>query len=150
MDFIFEYLHNYFLNYNYYHEGIALTFTATDQIGGDLTSTDFTAGMFIKVSGTKLNDGAYLIKSVSDSAITIDTDYSSILTEAEITSNIYWMDVPKSLREVIAEMITFDASNTGDNISQEKQGNRDITYSGEASTLNAYSSKLQPFRRMRW
>ena len=150
MDFIFEYLHNYFLNYDYYHEGIDLTFTATDQIGGDLSSTDFVAGMFILISGTKMNDGAYLIESVSDSAITIDADYSTVLTEAEIEANIYFMDVPKSLRGIIADMLTYDSSNSDENVKTEKQGNRTLEYWDRSSTLKAFSSKLDPFRRMRW
>ena len=150
MDFIFEYLNNWFDNSTYYHEGIDLTFTATDQIGGDLSSTDFEAGMYIRVQGSKNNDGAYLISSISDTAITIDTDYSTITTESEIEANMYWMDIPKSLKNIISTILTQDASVTNENVASETQGNRSITYVDEASTLNAFKSKLKPFRRMGW
>lgn len=151
MDFIFEYLNNWFIDdYDYYHKSINLTFTASDQIGGDLSSTDLVAGMFIKVGGSRLNDGAYLIKHITDSAITIDTDYSTILTEAEISCNIYYMDVPKSLRNIIATMLTEDAKAENENVQSEKQGDRSITYADERSVIKAFTSKLRPYRRMRW
>ena len=151
MDFIFEYLNNWFIDdYDYYHKSINLTFTATDQIGGDLSSTDLVAGMFIRVGGSKLNDGVYLIESITDTAITVDADYSTVLSEAEISCNIYCMDVPKSLRNIIATMITEDAKAENENVQSERQGNRDITYADERSVIKAFASKLRPYRRMRW
>jgi len=150
MDFIFEYLNNFFIDYSYYHEGIDLTFTAPDQIGGDLSSTDFEVGMYFKVEGTKNNDGAYLIKAISGTAITVDTDYSSIIAESEIRACIYWMDVPKSLKGIILSMLTTDSASTSDNVKSEKQGNRTLEYIDQSSTINAYKSKLSPFKKVKW
>lgn len=148
-------LNNYFtkrtsgvLNYSF---SVDSTFTAPATIAGDFTDT-FIAGEYIIIQGTRINDGVYLITSINDSSITIDTDVDiSIKTEPEVTSTLTKAYIPPELIELIAEIKDYNDNNE-DGLASEKQGNRSVSYGAvkRSGWKNAFGSRLSPYKKVRW
>lgn len=154
---VLKYLNNYFFQYSNgtkkYTFTKDTTFTTNDTLAGDFTDT-FIAGEYILVEGTRLNDGVYLISSITDSEITIDATLDrTIKTEAEVSTTLTKLYIPDDLLDIIAEIKTYN-TNVTDGVSSESQGNRSISYSsdgtGSSGWKNAFASKLSTYKKLRW
>ena len=145
---ILNYLHNYFPDTDYYFQ-TACTFTATDTIAGDFEDT-YIVGEYIRILDTRLNDGVYLIKAISDTEITIDATVDlATRTETEITARITKADIPRDLISLIAEIKTYNTSGVVPIVS-ESQGNRSVTYAKDSSWKSVYTGMLSNYRKLRW
>lgn len=147
---ILNYLNNYFEDYDYIYQ-VDATFTSNDTITGIFTDT-LLAGEWFKLSGTRLNDGIYLISEIDDDTITIDTTYDkTISTESEVEDATFIkVAIPSELVALTATINTYN-SNAQDGIASESQGSRSVTYaSGGSSWMDVFASKLSQWRKLRW
>jgi len=145
---ILNYLNNYFADTDYSFE-TACTFTASDTIAGDFADT-YIMGEYIRIKDTRLNDGVYLVKTVSDIEITIDATVDlTVRTEAEVTAKITKADIPRDLISLIAEIKTYNTSGIVP-IASESQGNRSVTYVKDSSWKSVYTGMLSNYRKLRW
>jgi hypothetical protein len=146
---VLGYLNNYFINYNY-QSIIDSTFTATDTIAGDFEDT-FLVGEWIIISGTRLNDGVYLISAIDTTSLTIDTGYDKLITTEELAEDVLYrkLDIPAQLITIIADIATYQASESI-GIASESQGNTSITYASSSGWQGAFTSKLSQWRKLRW
>lgn len=148
---VLKYLNNYFsedtepVTYD-------LTFIADGTISADFSESTIISGQYVRICGTKLNDGVYKVTAKDDSSLTIAETYDfKILTEAEITGTVQVLDIPRDLIAVIDDVTTYDATST-DGIASESQGARSITYAGDGGSgwKGIFQSKLSTYRRVRF
>ena len=146
---VLNYINNRFLNYSY-QSLIDSTFTAPDTIDGVFTDT-FMVGEWVEISGTRLNDGIYLVSAIADDSMTVSTSYDkSIVTEAETDDVLYIKcDIPSELVSLVTTIKTYD-DGTDDGLSSESQGGRSVSYGGNSSWTSVFSSKLSRWRKLRW
>jgi len=146
---VLGYINNYFINYNY-QSIIDSTFTASDTIAGDFEDS-FLVGEWIMISGTRLNDGVYLISAIDNTSLTIDTSYDKLIKAEAITTNVLYkkLDIPEQLISIVANITTFEA-NESVGVTSESQGNTSVTYNGDSTWQSAYKGKLSQWRKMRW
>lgn len=155
---VLEYLNNYFYKYTL---GVAnytftkdVTFTTNTLTASDFSDT-FVAGEYIKIEGTRLNDGVYKISAVDATTITVDGTLDiAIESEAEVETTLTKCYIPKDLISLIAEIKTYN-TNTTDGIVSERQGERSVTYGtsssgGSTGWQNAFASRLSKYRKLRW
>ena len=155
---VLNYLNNYFEQPNLYQYSaivyqftVDTTFTATDTLGGAFEDTVI-AGEYIRLQGTKLNDGVYLITANDATSLTIDATLDiAVATEAEISTTIKKSYIPAALLTIIAAIKVYNASTGAQGVKSESQGKRSITYAGnDNSWIGVYRSKLAPYKRLGW
>jgi len=114
----------------------------SDGITGSFSET-YIAGMYVMIENSKINDGIYLITDVTSGKITVDT-----VLNAESTSDpilIFPCTPPKSFIDLATEISGY-TEKVG--ISSEKLGDYSVSFNGEGSWENAYSSKLNTYRKI--
>jgi hypothetical protein len=146
---VLEHINKYFVNYNY-QSLIDSTFIATNTITGDFEDT-FLVGEWIMISGTRLNDGVYLISTINTTSLTIDISYDkSIKAEDETESVLYRkLDIPASLVSIVVDIKTHQATESI-GIKSESQGNTSVTYDKSSGWQGVFASKLSQWRKLRW
>ena len=164
-----DYLANYFTEpnrkfYNYqtyltttqryiYEYPIQATFTATDTISGDFEDT-FLVGEYIKIEGSRLNDGVFKIAAIDNTTLTIDTNFDQLIkTETEISVAMIKCFIPESLTDLIAEIKTYTDSHTVDGVKSESIDDYSITYTDEAGKSGwqgVFKGRLAQYKRVRW
>ena len=146
---VLNYINNRFLNYSY-QSLIDSTFTAPDTIDGVFTDT-FMVGEWVDISGTRLNDGIYLVSAIDDSSMTVSTGYDKLITTEELAEDVLYrkLDIPAQLITIIADIATYQASESI-GIASESQGNTSITYASSSGWQGAFTSKLSQWRKLRW
>jgi len=126
-----------------------VVFTADDTLTGDFTDTFF-AGEYILIEGTRLNNSVYLIASVNDTTITIDTTVDRLIkTEPSVSATITKCSIPDDLIDTVAKMKAYNA-NVTTGISSESQGNRSVSYGNYNGWVSAFNSLLSTYRKLRW
>ena len=153
---VIEYLNNYFYKYSsgvtQYSFTKDVTFTTNNTLEGDFADT-FLVGEYIQLEDTRLNDGIYKIIAIDDTSITIDATLDiTIDTEAEISTTMTKLFIPKDLIATIAEIKTYN-TNTTDGIASESQGNRSVSYAtstnGSTGWQTAFKTRLNSYKRLK-
>jgi hypothetical protein len=146
---VLNYINNRFLNYSY-QSLIDSTFTAPDTIDGVFTDT-FMAGEWVEISGTRLNDGIYLVSAIADDSMTVSTSYDKLIIAEVETEDVLYIkcEIPSELVSLVATIKTYDDS-AEVGLSSESQGGRSVSYgSGDSSWTSVFSSKLSQWRKVR-
>lgn len=145
---VLNYLNNYFQDLDYSFQ-TDCAFTADDTIAGDFTDT-FIVGEYIRIRDTRLNDGVYLIKTITDSEITIDaTVDQKIRAEPEISTRLTKASIPPYLITLIGEIKTYNDSGIIP-VASESQGNRSVSYVKDSSWKSVFSNQLTTYKKLRW
>ncbi len=133
-------------NYSYTKD---ISFTSEDTMLGGFTDT-FIVGEYVRVTGSRVNDGVYLISAIDTTSITIDTTVDAkIKTEPSTECTITKCYIPSDVVQMIAEIKEFDA-NLVQGASSESQGSRSVSFADGASWKKAFSPRLSAYRKMRW
>ena len=148
---VFDYTNNYFENNAVRLTTSQFTFSTTGTIvvdGTNFSTFSFQDDDDIRVIDSKRNDGIYIAESVSSATLTISTEYSYGTTlkeeEEEAQVTIVKVDMPVSLKPIIAQMIKFKIDHPLGTPKAESLGDYSITYGGFdyphsiASALNKY------------
>ena len=109
---------------------------------------DIRVGQYVRIVGTRLNDGVYKVATISTTSFTVEetlVDEDSDQDSDYVT--IYELAVPVKLVSIIAEMI---ADNVTPNIISEKLGPHSVTYAKSSSVFNKYESRIKRYRRLGW
>jgi hypothetical protein len=143
------YLNNRFENYDYQYL-IDVEFDYPAEILGDFSDT-FLAGEWVKISGTRLNDGIYLIESISDTSMIVSIEYDRHINNEDETEDVLFIkcDIPKELADLALVIETYKGSAQA-GLGAESQGGRAVTYKGDSSWQNVYAKDLSRWRRLRW
>ena len=148
---LFDWLNNWFVDDG---SDYAISITDTDgmtfaedtkTITADFSDSDLLAEMYVRVTGTLLNNGAYKLTAVTDTVITVEQE---LLDESACTTaQVDYMAVPRGVRSVIGSI---EGATSQDNVSAETQGSRSITYSGTggSSIFAQYGSVLYQYRSL--
>ena len=130
---------------NYFDRGYVEEFDSieADGIVGSFKET-YKAGMYVIIEGSYLNDGAYKVSSVTPTKITV-TETLNIETVEDETVYIIASTPPKSFIDLATEISGY-TEKVG--ISSEKLGDYSVSFNGEGSWENAYSSKLNTYRKI--
>lgn len=145
---VLRYLNDYFIRYYCGVRQYSYTKDATfssDTISATSFDDTFLAGEYIKIYGSRLNDGVYKITEANTDNIVLD---ATLTTEEEISVELTKCFIPIDLLEIIEEIDTYN-SNVTDGISSESQGNRSVSYVG-SGWKQAFQARLAPFKKVRW
>ena len=128
---------------------VDIIFTATDTMTGDFEDT-YMVGEYVKVSGSRLNNGVFKISAITDTTITIDTTVDQIIKEEEeIIVDVVKVAIPDELVAIINDIETYD-SQAKDGLQAESQADRSVTYSKGSSGTDVFRSKLAKWNKVKW
>ncbi|MHA1302990.1 MAG: hypothetical protein ACTSPI_04735 [Candidatus Heimdallarchaeaceae archaeon] len=148
---------NIYVNENYwlynqqylYQYSRDIEFTTTNTLTGDFADT-YLAGEYIRIQGSRLNDGIYLIDTINDTTITIDATIDQIIrTEPEIGIVLIKAHIPQDLITLISEIKTYNSTGIIP-IAGESQGNRSVTYAKDSSWKSVYNGQLSIYKKLGW
>jgi hypothetical protein len=137
----FEYTNNYFDNNAVRIETSNVTASSSDRTliitGTNFSTYSFQSGDEFRIRNSKRNDGFYTAATVSSATITVSSssDYVATFTlRNEAEQEAFWtinkIDVPMSVKPLIASMIKFKIEHTGGTPQSERLGDYSVTYGG--------------------
>ena len=142
---VFDYTNNYFHNNAVRIRGQIFTFSTTGTIvvdGTNFSTYSFASGDEIHVVDSVRNDGLFTASSVSSATITVSTE-NTVLSETEESNvTIVKMDVPKSLKPIIASMIWFRIDKPYGTVVSESLGDYSVTYAQYGSAGGEYPNSI--------
>lgn len=151
---VLNYCKNYFINDNtvYISSNIsfaktAKTITHTDD-GESFIDEGFYNGVDILVSGSKFNDGIYIVKTVAADSLLLETTENLKIDEAEDnTIVISRIDFPKDLELGVAQLINFNLAKQGKLVESESlPGGYSVKYKTDKNLMsNYFASYRKPF-----
>ena len=151
---VMTYLNNYFYKISSttglkVSDNIELTFTnSTSKIAGSFDLT-YKVGMYIRVSGSDLNDNIYKITAVGVDEITVD---GTLVDETE-EAYIYQLTPPQDFIELVTEITTWNTNNaSSQGVASESIDDYAISFDNSNGTgwQGAFSNRLATYRKMRW
>lgn len=150
---VFDYTQNYFENNAVRLVTSQFTFSTDATIvveGTNFSTYSFQSGDEIRIKDSKRNDGLYNAGTVSSATITISTGYAygttlKSETEEAITT-IVKMDVPVSLKPIIASMIKYRIDNYIGRPKSERLGDYSVTYGDSGEYPDSITKSLDKYR----
>jgi len=149
---VLAYLNNYFV---YTHapsifidcDATAKTITLADT---DYTWDDYAldpkVDQYIRVEGSRLNDGVYKVTAVSETSVTVDTTLIDEESDEDLDHvTIYELAIPQTLLSLVTEMIAWSGTN---NIKSEKLGPHSITYDKPVTVFSSFEGRLKRWRKV--
>ena len=150
---VLAYLNNYFV---YTHapnifidcDATAKTITLADT---DNTWDDYAldpkVDQYIRVEGSRLNDGVYKVTAVDTTSVTVDATLIDEESDEDLDHvTIYELAIPQTLIDLVDEMIA--EGSVSENIKSEKLGPHSITYENPTSIFGKYMSRLKRWRKV--
>lgn len=118
-DWMFQYCNNKFFDNRVVEKSSDIYFTSNNTINlddGGFTDDFFTAGMEINVTGSILNEGNFILQTVTDTVLTVTT--TDIVTEnfdetITVTRVVYPVALKNLLSSLIAESIEYGKRKAG-------------------------------------
>ncbi|MCK4329301.1 hypothetical protein KAX02_05610 [candidate division WOR-3 bacterium] len=149
---ILAYLNNYFV---YAHApSIFIDCDATAKTIS-LADTDYTwddyaldpkVDQYIRVEGSKLNDGVYKVTAVDTTSITVDATLIDEESDEDLDHvTIYELAIPQTLLSLVTEMIAWSGTN---NVKSEKLGPHSVTYDKPVTVFTSFESRLKRWRKV--
>ena len=143
--FVYTYAPNVYVDFDADAGTIALANT------GDVLSDyalDVRVNQYIRIEGSRLNDGVYKVTDVDPDAVTVD----STLIDEESDSNldyvtIYGLAIPQKLLSIITEMQSWSGTS---NVKSESLGPHSITYDKPVTVFNSFESRLKKYKKVGW
>jgi hypothetical protein len=150
IDSIVNYCNNDFImrnNYSneYVYDDANIVFTSTTITL--TTELPISTGDFIKVYGTKYNDGIYQINSYNAGVITIESA-KTMRNETITNAYIALMEFPSEFINVIAEHLKNTVQNEG-NVKRESIDDGEYEYFAKVDGANIISSNASVFNKYR-
>ena len=165
---VLAYLNNYFV-YTYAPH----VYVDIDSVAGASTITladasyeftdyalDIRVDQYIRIVGTRLNDGVYKVTVVGDTSVTVDATLLDEESDEDLDYvTIYELNIPQKLLSLVDEMVTWEASSkspvTVGNIQSEKLGPHSITYAKNANSkpmtvFDVFGGRLKRWRKVGW
>lgn len=150
---VFDYTNNYFENNAVRLATSLYTFSTDGTIvvdGTNFSTWSFQSGDEIRIKDSKRNDGLYTAGAVSSATLTISTEYSYGTTikeeEEEALTTIVKMDVPVSLKPVIASMIKYRIDNYTGRPKSERLGDYSVIYGDKGEYPDSITKSLDKYR----
>ena len=123
-----------------------ITLADTDYTWDDY-ALDPKVDQYIRVEGSRLNDGVYKVTVVDTTSVTVSTALIDEESDEDLDHvTIYELAIPQKLISLVDEMIA-EGSIT-ENIKSEKLGPHSITYNNPSSIFGKYKSRLKRWRKV--
>jgi len=150
---VLAYLNNYFV-YTYAPsifidcDSTAKTITLADT---DYTWDDYAldpkVDQYIRIEGSRLNDGVYKVTAVDTTSVTVDTTLIDEESDEDLDYvTIYELAIPQKLISLVDEMIA--EGSVSENIKSEKLGPHSVTYDKPSNIFMKYKSRLKRWRKV--
>ena len=153
---VLAYLNNYFV-YTYaphvFVDIISVAGASTITLADD--SYEFTdyaldvrVDQYIRIVGTRLNDGVYKVSEVGDNSVTVNSTLIDEESDEDLDYvTIYELNIPQKLLSLVDEMIAWSGTN---NIISEKLGPHSVTYSKPTTVFNSFEGRLKRWKKIGW
>jgi len=164
---VLAYLNNYFV-YTYapnvYVDITAETKTialADADYDFDDYALDLKVGQYVRIEGTRLNDGVYKVATINTTSFTVEEDLTDEESDEDLDYVTIWeLAVPPKLESIIAEMITWEASSVAPSsvghIQSEKLGPHTVTYAKNTSNnkpitvFDVFGGRIKRWKKVGW
>jgi hypothetical protein len=151
---VLGYLNNYFV-YTYapnvYIDITASTKTiALADIDYDFDdyALDIKVGQYVRIEGTRLNDGVYKVVTVSNTSFTVVETLIDEESDEDLDYvTIYELAIPQKLLSIITEMIAWSGT---DNIKSESLGPHSITYDRPSNVFNSFEGRIKGWKKVKF
>ncbi|MCK4328328.1 hypothetical protein KAX02_00640 [candidate division WOR-3 bacterium] len=145
---VLAYLNNYFVDG--FAPNIYVTFTAVDKKITlstedetlDNIGVELEAAQYLRIEGSKLNDGIFKVDSVGTNYIVVE---ETLIDEEADYINLYELAIPQKLLSLVTEMIAWSGTN---NVKSERLGPHSITYDKPVTVFTSFESRLKRWRKV--
>ena len=113
---------------------------------------------YIRIEGSRLNDGVYKVTAVDTTSVTVDATLIDEESDEDLDYvTIYELAIPQTLLSLVDEMVSWEASSsspvTVGNIQSEKLGPHSITYAKTSdnkpiTVFDTFSGRLKRWRKV--
>jgi len=142
--FVYTYAPNIFIDCNATAKTISL---ADTNHTFDDYALDPKVDQYIRIEGSRLNDGVYKVTAVDTTSVTVDTTLIDEESDEDLDYvTIYELAIPQKLISLVTEMI--NEGSITENIKSEKLGPHSVTYDKPASIFGKYLSRLKRWRKV--
>jgi len=152
--FVYTYAPNVYVDITAETSTIALADTDYDF---DDYALDARVGQYVRIEGTRLNDGVYKVATVGDASFTVEETLLDELSDEDLDYvTIYELAVPQELLTIITEMQTWETDHPSgsDNVKSETLGPHSITYGdaggGGSGVFGNFASRLKRWKKVGW
>jgi len=151
---VLGYLNNYFVDS--YLPGTTVDFdaeTSTIAFEDGIDEDEVLADQYVRIEGSKLNDGVFKISEVGTDVLTVD---GTLYDEPDAYIYFYALAIPPTLLSLITEMQTWETDHPagGENVQSETLGPHSITYAsggaGGTGIFSNFASRLKRWRKVGW
>lgn len=151
---VLGYLNNYFV-YTYapniYIDITASTKTiALADINYDFNdyALDIKVGQYIRIEGTRLNDGVYKVATVgATSFIVVETLINEESDHDLDYVTISELAIPNKLLSIVTEMIAWTGT---DNVKSESLGPHSITFDRPSNVFTSFEGRIKHWKKVGW
>lgn len=151
---VLDYLNNYFI-YTYapnvYVDFDAVTKKITLAIAGEIFddyALDIKVSQYIRIEGSRLNDGVYKVTAVGTNNVTVDVTLIDEISDEDLDYvTIYELIIPQRLLSIITEMIAWSGTS---NVKSESLGPHSITYDRPVTVFNSFESRIKGWKKVGW
>ena len=145
--FVYTYAPNVYVDIASVEDASTITL-ADDDIDFDDIALDIKADQYIRIVGTRLNDGVYKVSGVEDNVVTVDATLIDEESDEDLDHvTIYELAIPQKLLSLVTEMIAWSGT---DNVKSERLGPHSITYDKPVTVYTQFESRLNRWRRLGW
>ena len=151
---VLGYLNNYFV-YTYapnvYVDFDAATKKITLATVGEILddyALDIKISQYIRIEGSRLNDGVYKVTAVGTNYVTVNETLIDELSDDDLDYvTIYELAIPQKLLSIVTEMIAWTGT---DNIKSESLGPHSITYDRPSNVFSSFNGRIKHWRKVGW
>ena len=157
--FVYTYAPNIFVDIESVAGASTITIAAEDDTFTDY-ALDVRVDQYIRIVGTRLNDGVYKVSVVGDNSVTVDATLIDEESDEDLDYvTIYELNIPQKLLSLVTEMATWEASSSSPvtigNIQSEKLGPHSITYAKKdgnkpITVFDTFGGRLKRWRKVGW
>ena len=149
---VLGYLNNYFV-YTYapnvYVDFDAATKKITLATVGEILddyALDIKISQYIRIEGSRLNDGVYKVTAVGTNYVTVNETLIDELSDDDLDYvTIYELAIPQKLLSIVTEMIAWTGTS---NVKSESLGPHSITYDKPVTVFNSFESRIKRWRKV--
>ena len=153
--FVYSYAPNVYVDFD--SDTKTITLADDEEYTFDDYALDIRGDQYIRILGSRLNDGVYKATGITDTVVTvgtplIDEDYGYV--------TIYELAIPQKLLDIVDEMVTWEASGsspvTVGNIQSETLGPHSVTYAKTGSSnkpmtvFDTFNGRIKRWRKVGW
>ena len=145
--FVYTYAPNVYVDIASVEDASTITL-ADDDIDFDDIALDIKADQYIRIVGTRLNDGVYKVSGITDNVVTVEATLIDEESDEDLDHvTIYELAIPRKLVDIITEMIAWSGTS---NIISEKLGPHSVTYDKPVTVFNSFESRLKRWKKIGW